>query len=49
MNIEKKIEKRINTIIQITKEYPKQVEVTKEEWEQLGKPDKFMNVKLIVK
>ena len=49
MNIEKKIEKRINTIIQISKEYPKQIEITKEEWEQLGKQDKFMNVKLIVK
>ena len=49
MNIEKKIEKRINTIVQITKEYPKEVKVTKEEWEQLGKKDKFLNVKLIVK
>ena len=49
MNIKKKIEKRINTIVQITKEYPKEVKVTKEEWEQLEKKDKFLNVKLIVK
>lgn len=49
MSIERKIEKKIYTIIEITKEYPKQIEITKEEWEQLGKLDKFMNVKLIVK
>lgn len=43
--IEKKIEKKINTIIQITGEYPKQIEVTQEEYEQLGQ-DTFMGVKL---
>lgn len=46
--IEKKIEKKINTIIQITGEYPKQIEVTKEEYEQLGQ-DTFMGVKLKIK
>ncbi len=46
--IEKKIEKKINTIIQITGEYPKQIEVTQEEYEQLGQ-DTFMGVKLKIK
>lgn len=46
--IEKKIEKKINTTIQITGEYPKQIEVTKEEYEQLGQ-DTFMGVKLKIK
>ena len=47
MNIERKIEKKIYTIIEITKEYPKQIEITKEEWEQLGKLDKFLDKKRI--
>ena len=46
--IEKKIEKKINTIIQITGEYPKQIEVTQEEYEQLGEYT-FMGVKLKIK
>ena len=49
MNIQKKIERKINNIIQLTGEYPEQIEITKEEWEQLGKPSKFMNVKLVIK
>ena len=49
MDIQKKLEKKINNIIQLTGEYPEQMNITKEEWEQLGKIDKFKNVKLIVK
>ena len=49
MNVQKKIERKINNIIQLTGEYPGQIEITKKEWEQLGKKDKFLNVKLIVK
>lgn len=49
MTIEQKLRKRINTIIQITGDYPEEIKVTKEEWEQLGKPDKFLNVKLKIK
>lgn len=35
MTIEQKLEKRINSIIQITGEYPKEIEITKQEQEQL--------------
>ena len=49
MTIEQKLQKRINTIIQLTGDYPKEIEITKEEWEQLRKPDKFLNVKLKIK
>lgn len=48
MTIEQKLEKRINSIIQITGEYPKEIEITKQEQEQLG-TDNFRGVKIIVK
>lgn len=48
MTIEKKLEKRINTIIQLTGTYPKEMEVTKEEYKQIGQ-DNFMGVKLKIK
>lgn len=48
MNIEQKLEKKINTIVQLTGEYPRELEVTKQEHEQLG-TDNFRGVKLIVK
>lgn len=46
--IEKKIEKKINTIIQISGTYPEQIEVTQEEYDELGE-DTFMGVKLKIK
>lgn len=48
MTIEQKLEKKINSIIQITGEYPKEIEITKQEQEQL-ETDNFRCVKLIVK
>ncbi len=48
MTIEHKLQKRINTIIQITKEYPKEIEITQEEYEQIGQ-DTFGGVKLKIK
>lgn len=48
MTIEQKLEKRINTIVQLTGEYPKEIEITREEAEQIGK-DTFRNIKLIIK
>lgn len=47
MTVEQKLEKRINSIIRLTGEYPKKLEVTKEEKEQLG-TNNFRGVKLIV-
>lgn len=35
MTIEQKLEKKINTIVQLTGEYPKEIEITKQEQEQL--------------
>lgn len=48
MTIEQKLEKKINTIVQLTGEYPKEIEVTEQEEEQL-ETDNFRGVKLIVK
>lgn len=48
MKIEKELEKRINTIIQLSGIYPKEMEVTKEEYKQIGQ-DSFMGVKLKIK
>lgn len=48
MTIEQKLEKKINSIIQMTGDYPKEIEITKQEQEQLG-TDNFRGVKLIVK
>lgn len=48
MTIEQKLEKKINTIVQLTGEYPKEIDVTKQEQEQL-ETDNFRGVKLIVK
>lgn len=49
MTIKKKLEKKINAIIQLSGTYPEQIEITKEEYEQLGRVDKFMGVKLKIK
>lgn len=38
----------MNTIIQLSSAYPEQIEVTKEEYEQIGQ-DTFMGVKLKIK
>lgn len=35
MNIEKKLEQKINTIIQLTGEYPNEIEITEDEYKQL--------------
>lgn len=48
LTIEQKLQKRINSIVQMTGEYPEQIEITKEEAEQIRK-DTFRNVKLIIK
>ncbi len=48
MKIENIIRKRIKTIVLMNNDYPKEIKVTKEEWEKLGKPEKFEGVKLIV-
>lgn len=48
MKIENKIKKRIKTIAIINNQYPKEIRVTKEEWEELGKPEKYEGVKLKV-
>ena len=48
MNIKKQLEKRINTIIQLSGTYPEQIEVTQEEYDELGE-DTFMGVKLKIK
>ena len=48
MTIEQKLEKKINTIVRLTGKYPKNLEVTKQEQEQL-ETDNFRGVKLIVK
>ena len=54
MKMEQKLTKKINTIITITGEYPKEIEVTREEYNQLLqeeeiKENKFMGVKLKIK
>lgn len=36
MNIEKKLEKKINTIIQITGNYPEEIEITQDEYDELA-------------
>ena len=48
MNIQKKLEKRINTIIQLSGTYPEQIEVTQEEYNEI-REDTFMGVKLKIK
>ena len=37
MSIQKRLEKRINAIATTTGEYPKEIEITKREFEQLAK------------
>lgn len=50
MKIENKLEKKIKTLIQITGEYPKEIEITKEEYKELHiKDKKFRNVILKIK
>lgn len=48
MNIEKKLEKRINAIIQLSGTYPEQIEITKEDYDELRQYT-FMGVKLKIK
>ncbi len=54
MNIEKKLEKRINTIIDITGDYPKQIKISEQEYKELQQDlntdniTKFRNCKLII-
>ena len=48
MKAENKIRKTIKTIVLMNNEYPKEIKITKEEWEELGKPEKFEGVKLII-
>lgn len=48
MDIQKKLDKRIKTIVQMTGDYPKEMEISKEEYKQLGQ-DTFRGVKLKVK
>lgn len=36
MTIEQKLQKRINTIIQITGDYPEEIEITEEEYNELA-------------
>lgn len=48
LTVEQKLEKKINSIIQMTGEYPKELEVTKEETEQLA-TDNFRGIKLKIK
>lgn len=37
MTIEQKLKRRINTIIQLTGEYPEEIEITKEEYNELAR------------
>ena len=48
MTIEQKLEKRIKTIIEMSGEYPREIEITEEEYNQIKK-DTFRNVKLKIK
>jgi hypothetical protein len=48
MKIENKLRKRIKTITILKKEYPKEMEISKEEYDEIKK-DKLDGVKLIVK
>lgn len=36
MTIEQKLQKRINTIIQLTGDYPEEIEITEEEYSELA-------------
>lgn len=49
MNIERKLRKKINAIVVMTGEYPSQIKVSLEEWEEIGEIEKFEGVKLICK
>lgn len=54
LNIQKKLEKRINTIASLTAEYPKQIKITEKEYKELqqdlhtDKITSFRNCKLII-
>lgn len=52
MNIERRLRKKINAIVVMTGNYPDQMRITPEEWEevqkQLGKIEKFEGVKLVL-
>lgn len=37
MTIEQKLERKINTIIQLTGDYPEEIEITKEEYNELAR------------
>lgn len=52
--LEKNIQKRINTLIQLTGEYPKQIDITLEEYNYLKENNllinnKYTNIKLNIK
>lgn len=49
MKVENVIHRRIKTVAIVKGEYPKEIEITQEEYEQLGKVDKFEGVKLKIK
>ena len=54
LNIQKKLEKRINTIASLTAEYPKQIKVSEKEYKELQQDlhtdniASFRNCKLII-
>ncbi len=54
MNIQKKLDRRINTIVSLTAEYPKQIKVTEAEYKELQQDlhtnniTSFRNCKLII-
>ena len=54
MKIEQKLEKRINSIIELTREYPKEIKITQEEYNKLKQELKvneisnFRNIKITV-
>mgnify|MGYP003301597726 CR=1 FL=1 len=50
--ITRKIDKRINTYITATKEYPKELEITQEEYKEIKnslQDGKYKNCKIIIK
>lgn len=49
MKIENKIRKKIKTISLLTGEYPKEIDISEEEYKELGEIDKIDGVKLNIK
>lgn len=53
MNIQKKLQKRIDTIVQLTGEYPKAIKISEKEYKELQQDlhidiTEFRNCKLII-